>query len=59
MFKKKRMKLVGWRDGSGVKSTLPEDLSSIPSNHMVAQTICNGDLMPFSGISEDSDSVLT
>jgi hypothetical protein len=50
---------VGWRDGSGVKSTLPEDLSSIPSNHMVAQTICNGDLMPFSGISEDSDSVLT
>jgi hypothetical protein len=32
-------KTRGWRDGSAVKSTdcsLPEVLSSIPNNHMVA-----------------------
>jgi hypothetical protein len=31
---------AGWRDGSVVKSTraLPELLSSIPSNHMVAHS---------------------
>jgi hypothetical protein len=29
----------GWKDGSAIKSTvLPEVLSSIPSNHMVAHT---------------------
>jgi hypothetical protein len=32
----------GWGDGSVVKSHLPKDLSSIPSNHMVAQTIFYG-----------------
>jgi hypothetical protein len=36
-------------------SALPEVLSSIPSNHMVLKW----DLMPSSGVSEDSDSVLT
>jgi hypothetical protein len=35
-------------------TALPEVMSSIPSNHM----ICNGDLMPSSGVSEDSDGVL-
>ena len=36
---------------------LPEVLSSIPSNHMVLTTICNGDPMPSSGVSEDSNNV--
>ena len=36
-------------------TALPEILSSIPSNHMVAQ---KRDLMPSSGASEDKDSVL-
>ena len=36
-------------------SALPEDLNSIPSNHMVA----HNHLMPSSGMSEDSYSVLT
>jgi hypothetical protein len=41
-------------------TALPEVLSSIPSNHMVAQTICNGDPMPSAGVCKvDSDSVLT
>jgi hypothetical protein len=45
----------GWR----VLSALPEVLSSNPSNHMVWLTaICNGNPMPSSGVSEDSDSVL-
>jgi hypothetical protein len=35
-------------------TALPEVLSSIPSNHMVAHS----HLMPSSGVSEDSDSVL-
>ena len=40
---------------------LPEVLSSIPSNqtpHGVLM-VCNGNLMPSSGVSEDSDGVLT
>ena len=32
---------MGWRDGSGVKSTGRLVLSSIPSNHIVAHTIYN------------------
>jgi hypothetical protein len=32
-----REERLSWRSGSVVKSTLPEVLSSIPSNHMVAQ----------------------
>jgi hypothetical protein len=39
-------------------TALSEVLSSILSNHMVLTTICNGDLMPSSGVSEDSNSVL-
>jgi hypothetical protein len=39
-------------------TALPEVLSSIPSNLMVVYNICNGDPMPFSGVSEDSYSVL-
>jgi hypothetical protein len=36
-------------------TALPEVLSSIPSNHMVA----HNHLIPSSGVSEESDSVLT
>jgi hypothetical protein len=39
-------------------TALPEVLSSIPSNHMVAPNHLQWDLTPFSGVSEDSDSVL-
>jgi hypothetical protein len=38
---------------------LPEVLSSIPSNHMVAHNHLKRDLLSFSGVSEDSYSVLT
>jgi len=38
-------------------TALPEVLSSNPSNHMVAHN--QWDLMPSSGVSEGSDSVLT
>jgi hypothetical protein len=40
------------------RTTLPEVLSSIPSNHMVAYNHLQWDLMPSSGVSEESDSVL-
>jgi hypothetical protein len=40
-------------------TALPEDLSSIPSNHMVAHNHLYWDPMPSSGVSEDTDSVLT
>jgi hypothetical protein len=39
-------------------TALLEVLSSIPSNHMVAHNHLDWDLMPFSGVSEDSYSVL-
>jgi hypothetical protein len=39
-------------------TTLPEVLSSIPSNHMVAHNHLYWDLMPSSGVSEDSYSIL-
>jgi hypothetical protein len=39
-------------------AALPEVLSSIPSNHMVAHNHLSSDLMPSSGVSEDSYSVL-
>jgi hypothetical protein len=39
-------------------TTLPEVLSSIPSNHMVAHNYLQSDLMPSSDVSEDSYSVL-
>jgi hypothetical protein len=57
-FKKRQTR--DWRDGSVVKSTdcFPEVLSSIPSNHMVAHNHLSWALMPTSGVSEDSDSVL-
>ena len=38
---------------------LREVLSSIPSNHMVAHTHLKWDQMSSSGVSEESDSVLT
>jgi hypothetical protein len=38
-------------------TALLEVLSSIPSNHMVLTTICNGDPMPSSGVSVDSDNM--
>jgi hypothetical protein len=47
-----------WRDGSALTS-LPEVLSSIPSNHMVAPNHLEWDPMPSSGVSEDSYSVFT
>ena len=40
-------------------TALSEVLSSIPSNHMVAHNHWQRDLMPSSGVSEDSYSVLT
>ena len=39
-------------------AVLPEGLSSIPSNHMVAHNHLQWDLMPSSGVSENSYSVL-
>jgi hypothetical protein len=40
-------------------TALPEVLSSNPSNHMVAHNHPSWGLMPSSGVSEDSYSVLT
>jgi len=39
-------------------TVLPEVLSSNPSNYMVAHNHLQWDLMPSSGVSEDSYSVL-
>ena len=39
-------------------TALPEVLSSIPSNHMVAHSLLSWDPIPSSGVSEDSYSVL-
>ena len=38
--------------------TLPEGLSSIPLNHTVAHNHLQWDLMPSSGVSEESNGVL-
>jgi hypothetical protein len=51
------IKIITWRDGSVVK-TLPEVLSSNPSNHMVAHDHLQWNSMPSSDVSEDSCSVL-
>jgi hypothetical protein len=40
-------------------AALPDVLSSNPSNHMVAHNHLSWDLIPSSGVSEDSYSVLT
>jgi hypothetical protein len=40
-------------------TALPEVLSSIPSNHMVAHNHLQWDSISFSGVSEDSDTILT
>jgi hypothetical protein len=40
-------------------TALPEVLSSIPSNHMVAHNHLEWDPMPSFGVSEDSDSVFS
>jgi hypothetical protein len=40
-------------------TALPEVQSSNPNNHMVAHNHLYTDLMPSSGMSEDSNSVLT
>jgi len=42
----------------GALTVLPEVLSSIPSNHMVAHNHLQWDLMTSSNVSEDSDGVL-
>jgi hypothetical protein len=39
-------------------AALPEVLGSIPSNHMVAHNHLKWDLIPSSGVSEDSYSAL-
>jgi hypothetical protein len=39
-------------------TALPEILSSIPSNHMVAHNHLQWDLMPSSGVSEESNGLL-
>ena len=41
-----------------VLTVLPEVLSSIASNHMVAPNHLKWGLMPFSGVSEESNGVL-
>jgi hypothetical protein len=38
-------------------TALPEVLSPIPSNHMVAHNHLQWSLMPFSGVSEESNGV--
>jgi len=48
--------MVQW---SRALTALPEVLSSIPSNHMVAHNHLQHNLMPSSGVSEESDRVLT
>jgi hypothetical protein len=40
-------------------TALPKVLSSNPNNHMVDHNHLQQDLIPFSGMSEDSYSVLT
>jgi hypothetical protein len=40
-------------------TALPEVLSSIPRNHMVAHSHLQWDPVSSSGVSEDTDSVLT
>ena len=47
-----------WREGPVVKTALPKVLSSNPNNHMVAHNHLLWDLVPSSGVSEDSYSVL-
>jgi hypothetical protein len=39
-------------------TVLPEVLGSIPSNYMVAHSHLKWDMVPSSGVSEDSDSIL-
>jgi hypothetical protein len=39
-------------------AALPEVLSSVPSNHMMTHNYLQWDLMPSSGVSEESDSVV-
>ena len=34
-------------------TALPDDLSSIPSTHMVAHNVLQWNLVPFSGVHED------
>jgi hypothetical protein len=41
-----------------ILTALPDILSSIPSNHVVARNHWQWDLMPSSGISEESNSEL-
>jgi hypothetical protein len=53
---------VGWRGGEMAQwvralTALPEVLSSIPSNHMVAHNHLQWDLAPSSDVSEDSYSI--
>jgi hypothetical protein len=43
----------------GALTAFPEVMSSVPSNHMVAHDHLKWDLMPSSGVSEDSHSVFT
>jgi hypothetical protein len=40
-------------------TVLPEVLSSIPSNHLLAHNHLEWDLRPFSGVSENRDGILT
>jgi hypothetical protein len=51
-------KLERWLRSEGALTALPVVLSSIPSNHMVAHNPVEWDLMPSSGVSEGSYSVL-
>jgi hypothetical protein len=53
----------GWREREMAQwlkalTALPEVLSLIPSNHMVAHNHLQWELMPSSGVSEDSDKIV-
>jgi len=56
--KKEDQGLGRWLSGWEHPTALPEVLSSIPGNHMVAHNHLWGDPVPSSGVSEDSYSVL-
>jgi hypothetical protein len=55
---KRRIKAGKMASRLRMLTALPEALSSIPSNHLVVHNHLQWDLMPSSGVSEDSYSVL-
>jgi hypothetical protein len=58
LFKKKRGGVGEMAQQLRALTALPEVLSSIPSNHMVAHSHLYWDLLPSSGMFEESNGVL-